>query len=520
MKFPVFDKNQNRFLPCFFLLSCFLITAWLSGCSNDKAQDGKELQITQAVFTRTGIYYQLSQPALIKEVRLAAPGGIPLVTVREQQTKASGIIDTDWKKNTKYILEVLTDSGEVSMPIFSPEKPTPVKIGEIPLKELERSEMEYRYYASRSAEVCFSPDSKYIGVGSKGGYVYVIQTDTQEILWQHKIAQGRVAKVAFTGNGRLVAGEESRDGFIYCFDAASGKMLWQYKAYDDFGNQGNELFRYRDLYTSYPLQAYGLRIDQENNPYLLMRYSAQKEIQGRQIQVSSSIVYKFDIESGQPLWKFPIKASAWGLDLSHDGKYVLPSIGWSKKPVLQVLDAASGTPAWEQSFSGDAAAMETFHGTTGFNASFSPDSHYVVVNQIYPDITFIFDNPASAAQHAPIPVLKKKFFPLIKAGQISIGVSAGNLTPMQNTMAFSTWSTRALGAGRDNMQPPSQHPDADTLFVHSYDGELQWKWKLGDGTWSNGCILSQDERYMAVPVGIVPESPFADPQSMGVYVFN
>jgi hypothetical protein len=163
---------------------------------------------------------------------------------------------------------------------------------------------------------------------------------------------------------------------------------------------------------------------------------------------------------------------------------------------------------------------ELFRGTTGFEARISPDSHYVVVNQVYPDHTLVFDNLQSVKNGRAQLLWNKKFLEVIKVGKVPIGVSSVNLELTDTNLIFATWSTRAVGATANNIQFPAQHPDADTLFVYDYSGKLQWKWKLGEGIWNKDCYLSQGGKYMVIPIGLVPETSFANPQDMGIYVFN
>ena len=502
------------------LATCTLLVLFvglLAGCGQQQSQNDKSIGMDSVIFTRTGLFLKMNEPVAIKEVNVSKDG--QKVAAKTVNTKGDALINFDWNANTKYDLEVVTGKGKVNMPVYSSEKSSPVKIVEIPLEELDKGEMEYRYYASRGAEVCFSPDGEYVAVGSKGGYIYLVNVKSKDIVWKNKISEGRACEVAFTSDGKLLAGEESRDGYLYCYDVKTGKMLWQYKTCSDFGAENDQVSN-TGRYKNYPFTIWGLCIDKNNNPYVLARYSGEREIKGKKIPVSEALVYKFDINNGQPVWKFPIKSSAWSLRISEDGKYVIPSVGWAQAATVYVLDGSSGKPFWEHTFTFPEKDPESFRGKTGFEARISPDNKYVVVNQVYPDYTFVFDNEKSVQTGQPQLLWKKKFLQVLDVGGVPIGVSTVNLKLTDKDIIFATWSTRAMGPTANDSQLPAQHPDADTLFVYDYDGNLKWKWKMGEGTWNKDCILSKDGTYMVIPIGLVPETPFANPQDMGIYVFS
>lgn len=512
-----FSKNDNV-KPVTLWVTMMIAGLILFGCGQKENQGDENVTIDSVVFTRTGLFLKMSAPVSIQKVKISKDG--QALVSNTPDAAGQTLVDLTWRSHTKYDLEVVTDKATLTMPVYAPEKPSPVKIAEIPLEELEKEEMEYRYYASRSTEIRFSPDGQYIGVGSKGGFVYLIHVASQKIVWKHKIPEARVAKVVFEGNAKLIAGEESRDGNIYCFDVKSGKILWQYKTSHDFKEECSQITKMGGRYTYYPLQVWGLCIDKAGNGYAMVRQSCGKEINGKRITVSTSLVYKMDLGTGKPVWKFPINASAWGLNISEDGKYVIPSIGWAKQATLSVLDSSTGKPLWEYTFDALKTNPESFRGTTGFEARISPDSRYVVVNQVYPDYTFVFDHPGSVKSGQAQQLWKKKFLKVLDVSNVPIGVSSVNLELTDTDLIFATWSTRAVGTMDNTIQLPSRHPDADTLFVYDYQGRLKWKWKLGEGIWNKDCLLSQNAGYMVIPIGLVPETASANPQDMGIYVFS
>lgn len=514
MHYPKAVKIRNLAL-----LSALMFLAALSaGCGQRQDRGDKEATVDSVIFTRTGLFLKMADNVPIREINIYRDGQR---LVSRYPGSAEDLVDLEWTGGNRYDLEVLTDGSSITMPIYAPDKPSPVKLGEIILEDLDKGEMEYRYYASRGSSVCISDDGRYVAVGSKGGYVYLIGVESRDIVWRHKIPEGRVTTVVFTDDGKLMAGEESRDGYLYCFDIKSGDILWQYKTLDDFSGENAEITMVEGTYKNYPVQLWGLCMDKDNNPYLTARFTYKKEINGKKISVTRSFIYRFDMETGRPTWKFPVNSSTWGLTISNDDKYIIPSVGWSKEAVLYVIDASSGRSLWQHSFTvSEENPDESFMGTTGFQARISPDNRYVVVNQVYPDNTFVFDNLLSVERGQAGLLWKKKFLEILDVSGTSISVSTVNLELTDRDLIFATWSSRALGSLTGNNSLPTQHPAADTLFVYDYEGALKWKWKLGDGVWNNECLISEDNRYMVIPIGLVPENSFANPEDMGIYVFS
>lgn len=487
----------------------------LAACSSKSDQNQPDLNIDKIIFTRTGLFVKAGDQTTIDEV-----------TVFKEDRKlgatrpdASGetLVDFRWQPGEKYVLNVATGKGTLTTPVYAPFKPSPVKLAEIPLEALEKGEMEYLYYAWRGAQVRFSPDGAYIGVGSKGGYVHLIDMATRQTAWTHKIPEGRVAKVAFTRDGRLIAGEESLDGNIYCFDAVSGKVLWQYRSAENF-DLTHARITARGMFKGYPLMCWGLCVDGQNNAYVMVRHDGEEERQGRTQTVSNAIVIKLDTATGKPIWKFPIQTSAWGLVLSGDGRYLFPCIGFADEAVLSVLDTQSGSSLWQYSFKRDDPARSRFG--TGFEGDISPDGRFLVVNQISPNGTFVFDLRESVRTGQASLLWQRQFVKPLDVGGIPINLGCINLKLTDSDLIFSTYSARVAVGSTNQAAMPARHPDADTLFVYDFDGNLKWKWKIGEGTWNSDGIFSADARFLVLPLGIVPANSLADPDGMGVYVFS
>lgn len=493
-----------------------VLMTMITGCSRKNDPGRSDLNIDAMVFARTGVFVKAGQKAAIETIALLKDGRELGMT--HPDASGTALVDVQWQPEEKYELKVSAGDASRINPIYAPFKPSPVRIAEIPLEELEKGEMEYLYYAWRGAQVRFSPDSAYIGVGSKGGYVHLVDMASRQMAWQHKIPEGRVSKVAFTHDGKLIAAEESRDGYIYCFDAPSGKLLWKYRSADHFDMTHSRVTA-RGTFKNYPLMCWGLCIDQWNNAYAMIRHNTEKERRGRTQTVSDAMIFKLDTATGRPVWTFPIETGSWGLMLSKDGRYLFPSIGWADEALLSVLDTQTGKPLWQYTFKGSDNPAESRWGT-GFEGDISPDGRYLVVNQISPNGTFVFDNRKSVQTGQAELLWQRQFLKTLNVGGIPINLGCINLKLTDTDLIFTSYSARAALGSRNQAAMPVRHPDSDTLFVYDFDGRLKWKWKMGEGIWNSDGAFSADGRYLILPLGTEPANSLADPEDMGVYVFS
>ena len=498
------------------LLTLFILLILLTGCGQKGPGENTPVHLDSVIFTRTGVYLQGGHQAGIQEVSIEQDGQA-LAHAAYPAPRKTVLMDLDWQPGTRYELKAVTNGGPLETAVYAPGKPSAVKLAEIPLEDLDKGEMEYLYYAWRGAQVRFSPDGNSIGVGSKGGYVYLISVPEKRIMWSHKIPEGRVAKVAFTDDGRLVAAEESCDGNVYCFDVATGKVLWTYCSADHFKGPQTGITQ-RGMFKNYPFMGWGLRIDKQNNPYVMVRQTYEKTVDGRQQSITTSLVSKLDTATGKPIWTFPINGSAWGLTLSEDGRTIFPAIGWAKTARLSVLDTATGKPLWQHTFTCPQGQASRWG--TGFEGDMSPDGHYLVINQISPNVTHVFNNAKSTQTGQAELLWQKQFFKPLDVGGVPIDTHSIHLNLTQSEIIFSTYSARTMSRSANPSASPAQHPDADTLFVYDYEGRLKWKWKMGDGTWNSESALAADESYLVIPLGIVPANTLSNPEDMGAYVFN
>ncbi|WP_456430937.1 WD40 repeat domain-containing protein [Thermosulfuriphilus sp.] len=80
----------------------------------------------------------------------------------------------------------------------------------------------------------FSPTGDLLAIGTFLGRIMVVSTRDGKILWQKRIPEAMVKRVAFSPDGQIIYyGEQGPDGFIYAARAENGQPLWQFRLADD-----------------------------------------------------------------------------------------------------------------------------------------------------------------------------------------------------------------------------------------------------------------------------------------------
>ena len=122
-------------------------------------------------------------------------------------------------------------SGAVAGENFSPRVPGISLLFRIPLEDVS---FYVRAGHPPDAFLAFSPDGGLLAVGTFLGRLIVTSTKDGRILWQKRIPEAMVKRVAFSQDGRTIYfGEQSPDGFIYAVSATDGHPRWRFRLADD-----------------------------------------------------------------------------------------------------------------------------------------------------------------------------------------------------------------------------------------------------------------------------------------------
>ena len=195
--------------------------------------------IDSIVFSRAGALLTLQSVTEISEIRVYS-GEEQITSQKVGETEDNIFASFDWNPKSQYRFEVITGSGESStIEAYAPSKPALKEEYTIELEDVTPGNIE-KTNANIRGVTKFSPNSKYLAIGTHGGSLKLIEVATGEKLWEKQLVEGiadaRIADIEFSKDGkRLFVGEESPDAFLYCFDV-NGAEIWKFGAGTDLGS--------------------------------------------------------------------------------------------------------------------------------------------------------------------------------------------------------------------------------------------------------------------------------------------
>ncbi len=483
-----------------------------SGKTADKVSTQENIKMESVVFTRTGAQVSLKEGA---QVTLAnVYNNNTKIASQNVNSKVKAVfIDLNWEPKKQYKIEVETASGAAaSSSVYAPAKPTAIKRGEIKLEDVEPGSINKTAENIRG-EVGFSPDGKYLVVGTHTGYIKAIETSTNRLVFEKKLSEGKIQPFDFSGDGKyLILGEQSVDGYVYAFEIPGGREIWNFRTGDEIGSDIKNQPAVRRI------KVMG------NTAYV----AAYRSASGADLNYYWTRIYAFDIESGKVLWQYPENelmdsAVSW-IDVSHDGKYiafetyvlaksgkrgerkyrdgqvvVLNSEGkklWSyEKPILPYQDSASA-----------------YRGI-----SFSKDGKYLTSTDTY-GAGYLFDNEEIMKSGKTSPLWSKNISTAIEISGIPIYGSSNDAYILSDNVLFSVGGTYIPDKAKSAKynRAPTEHPNGYTLLVYNLKGDLLWKWKV-EG-YPRRMSFSKDDRFLVFPIAQNLITNNIDVH--GVYVFD
>jgi outer membrane protein assembly factor BamB len=352
--------------------------------------------------------------------------------------------------------------------------------------------------------VRFSPDSRYLAIGTTQGHILVAEVYSDKILWNKKVAEGMVKRIDFSPDGKKVYfGEQSVDGFIYAAETFTGKILWKFRLADDL-QKGSPPAKDdpQDIYNKpgcYQLKtlsngdvmALGIHSDS--------KYGSNRALGGNGYCMSR--IYRFSPD-GKILWAFPadspILLTVIYLDCDPDGKSVafLTNTEGGNRPenyqyfngTLYVLNGASGKERGHYTFE----PLKPWFSKISFwqSVSVSNNGNYASIGtqdgrsflfelkNVMPVKTFDFGAPV-----------------MISGVPVSAYASYTRIAP-DNIAYFQTSNTSVIAANlsRTIVAPPGPHPNANMINAVTLDGKISWRYKSNlscENFW-----VSNDGRWM------------------------
>lgn len=482
-----------------------------SGKTADKVSSQENVKIESVIFTRTG-----AQVSLKEEVQVTS------ANVYNNDTKIASrsvngrvkeaFIDFNWEPKKQYKIEVQTSNGATSSTVYSPAKPTALKLGEIKLENVEPGNINKTTENIRG-EVGFSPDGKYLVVGTHTGYIKAIETATNKPVFEKKISEGQIQPFDFSQDNKyLVLGEQSVDGYVYAFELPDGKEIWKFRTGDDIGSDIKN-------------QPVVRRVEVVGNTAYAI---AARSASGADLNYYWTRIYAFDIESGRVLWKYPenevMDSTVSWIDVSKDGKYIaFETYVFAKsgkrgerkyKDGEVVVLNGEGKKLWsyEKSILPYQDNAWAYRGI-----SFSNDGKYLTSTDAY-GAGYLFDNDEIIKSGKASLLWSKNISTAIEISGIPIYASLNYAYILGDNFLFSAGSTFIPSKAKSAKynKAPVEHPNGNTLLVYNLKGDLLWKWKVEGYAGRTG--TSKDERFLVFPIAQNLVTNNIDVH--GVYVFD
>ncbi len=509
------------------LIVLLILTLITSGCT-EKSQESENSTVAQAsegvqvieessnskagvpidsiVFSRTGALITLKEEAGISQVKISsANSSTESIDIEKKESQVFAAFD--WEPKTQYKFEVTTGNGTKSaLEVYAPEKPALKEEYAIELEDVTPGPID-KTSANVEGVTKFSPDSKYLAIGTHGGSLKLIELTTGEKVWEKQLVEGiadaRIADIEFSKDGKnLIVGEESPDAFIYCFDL-NGAEIWKFGAGQDLGSDLDHLPAMKKM-----------KLDSKGNIYVAASracgYIGEKyKYLGR--------IYSFDPE-GKMRWKFPeselMDIGVTWVDTTPDGKYAVfgttsftEGNKW-KDGTVHVLDGNTGKEDWNYSI----PPLEPFfdYSAIWYSTQITPDGEKLIT-MASDGRAFLFDNSEIMETGVPEAQWQANISTPILVSGVPIYGSSNYAYIINNTLIFSIGSTFSKDK---NNEAPIEHPNGNSLFAYDTDGNLLWKWRL-DG-YAGECALN--DKYLVIPIAqnLVTE----DRNVHGVYVFD
>lgn len=474
--------------------------------AQETTNSGAGVPIDSVVFSRAGALITLKEETNVSQVKVSSENS-STETIEIGETEAQVFAAFDWNPEVQYKFEVITGDGATSiLEVYAPEKPALKEEYAIELEDVTPGPID-KTSANIKGTIKFSPDSKYLAIGTNGGSLKLVELATGEKVWEKQLVEGiaeaKIADIEFSNDGkRLIVGEESPDAFIHCFDL-NGTEVWKFGAGTDLGSDLDHMPSMKKI-----------KLDSQGNIYVAASracgYIGEKyKYMGR--------VYSFDPD-GNMRWKFPeselMDSGVTWIDATPDGKYSVfgttcfaKADKW-KDGTVHVLDGNTGKENWNYSV----PPLEPFfdYSAIWYSTQITPDGEKLIT-MTSDGRAFLFDN--SKIMETGVPEVKWQAnisTPVVVSG-VPIYGSANYAYIINDTLIFSIGSTFSKDK---NKEAPIEHPNGNSLFAYDTDGNLLWKWRL-DG-YAGECALN--DRYLVIPISqnLVTE----DRDVHGVYVFD
>lgn len=383
--------------------------------------------------------------------------------------------------------------GEVVNGTAAPTTPECVPMFHVELEDMSR--LAAMDAPSPGAALAFSPDGRWLAIGSDGGSLRIVDAASGVERARTTISEGAVKQVAWAPDGQtLYAGEQSPDATLAALDVSTLAQRWQVRLADDL--ETSALPPADDVLGLYSLPAvYGLSVLDDGS---VLVTGAHGWPQADGTRKNRSRLYRIGAD-GKQLGAWPNAAAADGIMLhpavsGRQAAVVMSRSATGPDPAdlpiggLAVIDLDTMTPRWQtrfpvlapyftEVFAWDAIALEAGTAMAGLG-----DGR-----------VFLYDDAG-----APLTTLTPGVPMLSQGVPIAAGVGFGTLR--DGITYFATTETNIpFGSTDPALRPPTAHPAQFTVHAVRRDGSLVWARPLDHHT--AGVVMSPDGTTVLVGAG-------------------
>jgi hypothetical protein len=269
---------------------------------------GRESDVT---FVRGGIVVDRGDKSQVTVRRVDRPAGDATAVAAADLPEARQFVPLEWSPLATYQIA----RGEEEWTVRAPVRPTPHCLWRLTLEDVRRVALAG---AAPDAVVRFSPDARYLAVGSFGGWLRVVEVASGRVVDERRVAEGMVKQLAWSPDAAvLYVGEQSPDGNLLALDAttaASGlpsfEVLWQRPLADDVETSRPPS---NDRYGIYTLPGvFDIEVSRDGRLFVTGTHSwtTAEGVKNRSVVLALS-------SSGKLLWRYPPERAAHVQGAAH-----------------------------------------------------------------------------------------------------------------------------------------------------------------------------------------------------------
>ena len=351
--------------------------------------------------------------------------------------------------------------------------------------------------ANETSFLLFSPSGDRLAVGTRRGFVRVIEVESGKVLFRRRIAEGMAKSAAFSPGGRvLFIGEQTRDGFIRAFDLSSGRELWRHRLAGELETATPFDPTSTLAWVEYP-GPYRMAVTPEGD-LLVGALHVWRPGPDRSVRHLSHL-YRFEGRTGALRWKWPadkpapLKLTWFSTDAAMRRAVAIlgsarPESEWGENPPgLYAVDLKSGKILWKYPFQPLRPYFQDV--STWRGVGVRPDGNLAGAST--------GDGRLFILEGGRLRWTEPRGGPVLVSG-LPVVSETGSMAATRNFAVF------LLGDGFIPLQAAPEgaasiaqaHPNRNAILFYDWSGRLRMRWPAPNRP--NGVATSKDTRWLAV----------------------